>query len=715
MQADVRNRLRPASIFCEPGLRLVPPRNLKFCDSERFVAYLKGKGDNPNVLDLWLYRCEQKTHELWLDAAALDAADPQDISRLTDVKRAERERRRNFSYGITQFFWLAEREEVLICSAGQGFRLAVGLHTPERITPANTRNSAFNPSPSGKVISYVRSNDIYLTDLDQPESEIRVTEDGSDTVSNGLPDFLAAEEMNRYAGAWWSPCSRYLLYCRVDEHPVRVSYRLEIDAAGSRYLPQRYPFAGEKNPEVSLHCLALSTQERREIWASEDTYLARVNALDQGVFIQVQDRLQQRLDVISTAYDRTDWTIWHTETSDTWINLTDDLLELEGGGFTFSSEASGKRRVILVTRPGVMTELKGPEHLNQVFGQDADSIYAAGWDASPIENHLFKIAKQGQGYTQVTTRQGWRDLMLSRSCSAFIESFSDPTSPLQMNLVDTASLDAERFFEERIDEQHPYHPFHANHAVASFGSLKAEDDHALFYRLTPPAAPSGTHPVIVYVYGGPGAQKVKFDWGTLVVQLLAQNGFGVLELDNRGSANRGQAFEAPLYGRMGSVEVRDQVRGLDLLEAVPWADTNRVGLFGHSYGGYMTLMGLSQAPGRFRAGVAVAPVADWQLYDSHYTERYMGLPAENAEAYRQSHVLTHLDNIDAPLLLVHGMADDNVLFSHTTLLMSALQKAGKPFELMTYPGAKHSLQEPHVSIHRFNLLLDFFTRHLGPP
>jgi dipeptidyl-peptidase-4 len=267
-------------------------------------------------------------------------------------------------------------------------------------------------------------------------------------------------------------------------------------------------------------------------------------------------------------------------------------------------------------------------------------------------------------------------------------------------------------FAEKIANDHPYKPFHARHVEASFGEIKASDDQSMFYRLTPPADISGTHPTIVYVYGGPGAQKVKKEWGSLLVQMFAQQGYGVLELDNRGSANRGRFFEAPLYQNMGNSEVEDQVLGLSVLANTAWADLSRVGIFGHSYGGFMTLMSMCKAADHFKTGVAVAPVSDWAIYDTHYTERYMGLPEDNAAGYRDGNVLTHLDKLTGPLLLIHGMADDNVLFTHSTMLMSELQKRNKPFDLMTYPGAKHSMQETHVSVHRFNLILDFFNRSL---
>jgi dipeptidyl-peptidase-4 len=365
----------------------------------------------------------------------------------------------------------------------------------------------------------------------------------------------------------------------------------------------------------------------------------------------------------------------------------------------------------------------GPSHINQIHCSDDGFAYVSGWDASPIDNHLFWLALDGSGYGQLTRDDGVHEITLHKGARLFIDRFCSPTVPARIS-IQTMALDEERvpetgadtssghiLYQELIDKDHRYAPFAANHVMPRFGVIEA-NGHALHYRLTPPAAPDGKHPTIVYVYGGPGAQKVRRDWGTLLAQMFAQQGYGVLELDNRGSTNRGRLFEAGLYKRMGSIEVEDQLSGLSVLASEPWADLKRVGVFGHSYGGYMSLMCLCQAGERFKAGVAVAPVADWQMYDSHYTERFMGLPEEEAKAYAASSVITHLPKLERPLLLMHGMADDNVLFTHSTMLMSELQKLGKSFELMTYPGAKHSMQETHVSIHRFNTILSFFNRSL---
>ena len=225
--------------------------------------------------------------------------------------------------------------------------------------------------------------------------------------------------------------------------------------------------------------------------------------------------------------------------------------------------------------------------------------------------------------------------------------------------------------------------------------------------------------MILGVYGGPGVQRVTDGWGPLVQQYFAQQGWGVLEIDNRGSANRGRAFEGAIHHRMGRPEVDDQMAGLSWLTGQDWVDPQRIAVFGHSYGGFMALMCLAQHPGSFCAAVSVAPVTDWRLYDTHYTERFLGDPGAQPEVYASSSVFDHVEGLGradpGSLLLMHGMADDNVLFTHSTRLMKTLQDAGVMFELMTYPAAKHGLAGRETSIHRFRVITAFLRKRFGAP
>jgi dipeptidyl-peptidase-4 len=268
-----------------------------------------------------------------------------------------------------------------------------------------------------------------------------------------------------------------------------------------------------------------------------------------------------------------------------------------------------------------------------------------------------------------------------------------------------------------LDASHAYAPFVDQHVTPEFGTLPAADGQALHYKLLKPRRlePGKRYPVLIDVYGGPGAQRVANAWGNLFHQYLVQHGYVVFALDNRGSGMRGTRFETALAGRMGGVEVQDQLRGVEFLRGLPFVDGARIGIYGWSYGGYMALMCLMQAPESFAAGVAGAPVTDWTLYDTHYTERYLSTPQANAAGYAASNVLEYAGRLKRPLLLVHGMADDNVLFAHSTALMKKLQDLQVPFDLMTYPGGKHGLIRQNVTgWHAHANIVRFFDREFRP-
>lgn len=720
MHAKTSQILTPEILFTPPGLRPTLPSQFKFSPCGEFVSYLKGTLEAPTTLDLWRFERASSSHALLLAAADLNAHADEAVTELSDAERAERERKRQFTFGISHYQWLGKDGSLAVYADGQAYLMqsADSASRPLQITPSPHRHSGFNPSASGVLMSYVRDNNLFYKAMNNLENEVRVTTDGGENLSYGLADFLAAEEMHRFAGAWWSRCDRYLIYCRNDDTPVEVSHRMEIDGNGSRTVAQRYPYAGATNPAVTLHIFDTQTRLSEQIWASADgtdnTYLARILPVENGLCIQTQDRLQQNLSLRFYDFEQQNWFERYRETSATWINLTDDLHELDDHQLLFSSEDEGQRQAIVITPNNAVRRLRGPSHVNQILSANEQTALVTGWDETPIDNHLFEIALDGSGYQQVTTQTGVHEVVVAQGTSLFLDRYSSLKTPLRITLNDMSDRNGgelQVLAEETISADHRYAPFAQNHVTAQFGTVVSHG-HELHYRLTPPAKIQGKHPTIVYVYGGPGAQKVRRDWGTLLVQLFAQRGYGVLELDNRGATNRGSLFEAPLYKKMGSIEVEDQLLGTQILANESWADPQRVGVFGHSYGGYMTLMCLSQAGHCFKAGAAVAPVADWRLYDSHYTERFMGLPDDDEKAYQASSVLPHLAQLERPLLLIHGMADDNVLFTHSTMLMSELQKLGKSFELMTYPGAKHSMQEAHVSIHRFNTILQFFDRVL---
>jgi dipeptidyl-peptidase-4 len=304
----------------------------------------------------------------------------------------------------------------------------------------------------------------------------------------------------------------------------------------------------------------------------------------------------------------------------------------------------------------------------------------------------------------------------SRDAAFYVDHFTSVSQPPQVSLHAADGGLIAYLLENRLDASHPDASYVAGNSVPEFGTLAAADGQPLQYRLFKPSHfdTSRRYPAIVEVYGGPGVQRVLDAWtGSSFTQILTRAGYVVFQLDNRGSAARGTAFQAPIYGKLGDIEVADQVRGAEWLAAQPYVDPGRLGVWGWSYGGYLTLMLMFKAPALFSAGVAGAPVTDWHLYDTHYTERYLGRPSADVAGYEASSALPYAKDLRGRLLVIHGMADDNVLFLNSTKLFRRLQDLKKPFDEMVYPGAKHGLLRQHDGRHAYATMLRFFDESLS--
>ena len=512
-----------------------------------------------------------------------------------------------------------------------------------------------------------------------------------------------------------------------------LKQRSEIHADRTVVVEQRYPAAGEPNVRVRLGVIAPragAAPRWIDLGDEADLYLARVNWRDaQRLTFQRQSRDQQRLDLIEHDLRTDAQRTLITETSPTWVPLHDALHFLADGRFVWASERSGFLHLSLHEEDGrLRTPLTaGAWPVDALLGVDAarEQVYFSagmrGGEAAPTQAHAFAVSFDGGAPRALTREAGVHAVRFARDASVFVDHWSSPSVPPQLVLhrADGTPL-AALLANDLDDPRHPYAPYRAAHRPPRFGTCLAADGVTPLHTslLLPPGFdPARRHPVIVHVYGGPAAQTVTESWPTRgdawLDQVLAQRGYVVFSVDNRGTPRRGRAFGGALYGRQGTVEVDDQCAAVDWLRAQPWVDPARIGVYGWSNGGYLTLMLLARAPQRFACGVAGAPVVDWALYDTHYTERYMGHPRDNADGYAQASVLTHAAGI-APgaLLLLHGMADDNVLFSNATALMSALQARGTAFELMAFPGARHGLLG-HDARFRYRMMEDFFARKLG--
>lgn len=718
-------KLTVERLFGDPPLTGTLPTSLKFSPDGSYVAFLKVADDDRERMDLWRYTLSSASAECWVNAARLVDAS----AVLTSAEKAERERRRQFANGITSYSLSPDGALVLIPADGAGYLFDVASAELKRFTAEGCRQTDLRFSPGGTYVSYVRDGDLYRYEI-ATRTEVAVTGDGGGGVSNGLADFIAAEEMHRFDGYWWSPDEAYLAFTRVDERSIEVSQRFEIEADSFNVIEQHYPYAGATNADVELivQNIASGAVQRLDYRSAPDDYLARVAWAGERLAVQSQSRDQQQLRLLFFTPDTGEAQPGLTERADTWIDLHDNFRHLDDGRFLWTSERSGTNHLYLYAHGQARQLTHGGGRVNQIVHADAERVLFSGWLDTPVEQHLYGVAlaagDPAEDLAVLTSRAGWHEAVVADDASQFIDRFTALDTPgevLLCTLENSTGRDKaqgasgpQMLGRDALSPEHPYFPYLDDHRHPALGRLAADDGQWLHYRLTRPNGADADHPcpVIVYVYGGPGVQRVRNEWPPLLLQLLAHNGFGVLELDNRGSSNRERGFQSPIYRKLGDIEVADQVAGATFLRTLDWVDGERIGVFGHSYGGYMTVMCLAKAPEIFKAGVSVAPVSDWRLYDTHYTERYLATPQNNAEGYEQSSVFPYLDGLGGKLLLIHGMADDNVLFTHSTKLYKALQARNVPFEMMAYPGSKHALQERDVSIHRFNLILDFFGREL---
>jgi dipeptidyl-peptidase-4 len=346
------------------------------------------------------------------------------------------------------------------------------------------------------------------------------------------------------------------------------------------------------------------------------------------------------------------------------------------------------------------------------------------WLVASREGHpqrqLYSAALDGREADQprrLTQEAGWHAVQMSRDAKFVLDTYSSVDVPARTVLRDAAGKELAALVPNTLDATHPYAPYLATHPRYVFGTLAAADGQTLHYQLVQPHDfdPAKRYPVVVQVYGGPHGQQVMNAWDDGFAHYLARRGFLVFSLDNRGSALQGTRMDGALFHQMASVEVQDQLKGVEWLKSQSFVDGQRVGVFGWSYGGYMTLNLVMRAPGVFAAAVSGAPVTDWSLYDTAYTERYMGTPQANAAGYAGSSVLGVATQLQDPLLVLHGMADDNVLFEHSTRLFKVLQEANKPFEVMVYPGHKHGLlRQASVGPHGYHTIARFLERYLRP-
>ncbi len=722
------NELTIARIFGDPALSGPTPRSVQVSPDGRRIGLLRGRADDQHQLDLWSYDVADGALKLRVDSRQLVPAE-----QLSAVERARRERERTADdHGIVEYNWAPDSRHVLFTLAGSLYLCDLDAPAAASLRQLTHGGSAvIDPqvSPGGRYVSFVRDQDLWIVELGSGV-ERRLTFDGGGTIHNAESEFVAQEEMHQTHGYWWAPDDSAIAYKRFDEAAVPVVRRFEVYADRLEVVEQRYPAAGDPNVAVQLGLIAPGGGQTRwlDLGREPDIYLARVDWTPTGraVAFQRLTRDQKRLDLVlvdaQTLAERT----LVAETSPTWINLTDDLHFLKHQpAFVWASERGGTKHLYLYGLDGQLRYplTRGNWNVDELLAVDepAGQVYFASNRDAIIDQQIYTARLDGHEAEQphrVSQRDGWHAAQFAKDAprvALYVDTFSDPDTPPQVSVNAPDGRRLAWIEENALNAGHPYWPYRDGHVTPEFGQLKAEDGQELYYSLLKPPGFSATrhYPVYVDVYGGPTAQEVQRRWSSNYFdEYMARQGYVVFRIDNRGSGRRSRAFTDPIYGQLGKIEVSDQLTGVRWLDSQPWVDARHVGVFGWSYGGYMTLMLLAKGSDLIAAGAAVAPVTDWHLYDTCYTERYLRRPQDNPRGYEASGVFSSLDGLRSPLLLAHGMADDNVLFTNSTRLMSELQRRGVQFELMTYPGAKHGLSTPQMKTHVYTAIQQFFDQHL---
>jgi dipeptidyl-peptidase-4 len=575
-------------------------------------------------------------------------------------------------------------------------------------------------SPDGAWVSFVRGHDLYVVDR-AGRREHRLTSDGSPNVLNGVLDWVYQEEIygrGTFRGYWWSPDSRHLAFLRLDE--TRVPRYPVVDDTGIQPIleDQHYPKPGDANPEVRVGIVPREGGAARFLdltrYAKDEPLVVSVSWSPRGdLAYEVQDRTQTWLDLNLADTAGASRTLFR-ETTKAWVEMQGPPRWLKDGGFLWESERSGFKHLYRYAADGrLIGPVTGGSWEARTFhGVDeaAGVVYFSGTERSPIGLDVYRIGLDGTGLRRLSERPGTHTAVFNGGFTRYLDSWSDIVTPIQVRLHRADGA------ETRVVEANPV-PRLQEFALVRPELLQVPTRdgfpmEAVLFK-PPDFDPSRRYPVYQHTYGGPQAPRVKDAWVSenLFHQLLAQKGIVVWICDNRTASGKGAGAAWPGYRRMGELELADIEDGLAWLRKQPWVDPTRIGIHGWSYGGMMTAYALTHSTS-FAMGIAGAPVTDWRNYDSVYTERYMGLPAQNEDGYRRTSARLAARDLSGKLLLLHGSYDDNVHPGNTIQFAYELQRAGKPFEMMLLPKSRHTLTDPAIIRHMRTVMLDFIERTL---
>jgi dipeptidyl-peptidase 4 len=713
-------------IFGGPSLGGYLTRGIEWTPDGKRISYLERAGSR---VEMWTMDATKGDRKVLVNASVLaDVMQPRRASAIqsTGLGRVEAE----------NYIWSPSGDAVLFIGTSNLVLLDLKTMASKPLATAanNSAQDVADPkfSPDGKWVSFVRDSNLWVASVATGEAR-PLTTGGSEEILKGQLDWLYPEELDCTTAYWWSPDSAKIAYYQMDERPVTRYPILDMSSPLGATVYTRFPQAGEANPIVRVGVIAVGGGETKwmDTGADTDVYLPRVVWLPDSsrVAIERLNRAQNRLDLLfSDAATGASRTIL-TDSDKYWVNLGDDLYFFsDHKRFLWTSERTGFRHYYLYDISGRQLDqlTSGDWGItgNGGFGPGAEShptvdeahgfVYFFSNKDELRGTQLYRLSLQDKTVTRITREDGAHGVLIAPDASAFVDAYSNSMTPPRQDLYRMDGKRAAVINENKVPDLGDYHL-----SPVEFLDLAASDGTKLCASIIRPPDfdPSRKYPVLMDVYGGPQVQYVRNQWAAdpdfLWLEMMAQKGYIIFTLDNRGSYFRGHAFETPIYHHLGKIELEDQLAGVKYLKSLAYVDGSRIGIWGWSYGGTMTLEAMFNAPEVFKAGASISPVSDWRLYDTAYTERYMGRPQDNPDGYRDSSPINQAAMLRGKLLIAHATGDDNVHFSNTSEVLNELILAGKyPTRLLIFPGRGHGMNDIPAQIQLFNGITDFFLNNL---
>jgi dipeptidyl-peptidase-4 len=614
---------------------------------------------------------------------------------------------------------------VIINHANDLFYYEFGSDKAVRLTNTSDSEVGEEFSPDSRKVSFVRNGNIYVVDIANGQ-ERALTSDGGPKIFNGRLDWVYQEELygrGNFKGYWWSPDSTKIAYLRFDENPVHEFTIVDHIPHLQEVEKEFYPKAGDPNPIVRLGIVNAAGGSTQWVdtakYEGADPLIVRVGWTPDGkkVVYEIQNREQTWLDLNTADPSNGKSETLLREKYKAWVDVESvhEPFWLKDGSFIIFSERTGWSHLYHYSADGKLirqvTDGKWEADSLQGVDEAKGLVYFSGTEHSHIANHAYRIKLDGTGLTRLTQAEGNHSVNFNPTFTLFVDNWSDINTPTEVRLFKADGSPARVIRENKVEALKQY-----KLGKPEFLKVKTRDDFVMeAIMIKPPDFdPSKKYPVMSYTYSGPHAPQVRNSWGSHTYmwhQLLAQRGYIIWICDNRTASGKGAESTWPVYRNFGELELRDLEDGLSWLKSQPYVDGSRIGIWGWSFGGFMTSYALTHS-NSFKIGIAGGSVTDWRLYDTIYTERFMGTPQNNPEGYKKSAPLAAAKDLSGKLLLIHGMIDDNVHMQNTIQFAYELQKAGKPFQLMLYPKSRHGVTDPLLLKHMRAMMTDFIIANL---